>query len=62
MLATTGQTRRLPAYQVAMGPVKMAASDKPMPCVMGDDPERMDSRVVVAARALRTQTPHPIHR
>ncbi len=53
VLSTTGQTRLSPAFRVHMGPVMMAAGDNPMPYVMGDDPERMESRVVVAARALR---------
>ena len=36
-----------------MGPVMAASGAEAMPYVMGDDPERMDSRVVAAARALR---------
>ena len=37
----------------------LAASDDPMPYVLGDNPESMDSRVVVAARALRPMSIAP---
>lgn len=54
VLSTTGQARLPPDFRVPMGPVMLASGNEPMPYVMGDDPERMESRrVVVAARALR---------
>ena len=42
-----------PGFKVALAPVLQAASDEPMPYVMGDDPERMDDDAVIAARPLR---------
>lgn len=48
-----------PGYKVRMGPVLEAAGDAPMPYVLGDDPERMDTAVVVAARPLRRQSIQP---
>jgi signal transduction histidine kinase len=53
VLSTTSPTPLASSYRVNMGPVKLASSEDPMPYVMGDNPERMDTRVVVAARALR---------
>ena len=53
VLSKTGQTPLAPDYRVAMAPVMMAAGDDAMPFVLGEDPERMDTRVVVAARPLR---------
>ena len=53
VLATT-TAQALPAnYRVALGPVREAASDQPMPYVMGDDPEQAGSRTVVAAKPLQ---------
>lgn len=53
VLSTTGVTQLPPDFRVPMGPVMLASGAEPMPYVMGDDPERMESRrVVVAARAL----------
>jgi signal transduction histidine kinase len=54
VLNSTGPTRLSPDFRVPMGPVMLASGDEAMPYVMGNDPERMESRrVVVAARALR---------
>ena len=53
VLSTTSPMPLAPGYRVNMGPVMLAASEDPMPYVMGDNPEREDSSVVVAARALR---------
>lgn len=40
-------------FKVALGPVLEASGPVPMPYVLGDDPQRMASASVVAARALR---------
>lgn len=53
VLAHSGQARLAPGFKVALSPVQQAASDEPMPYVMGDDPERMDEGAVIAARPLR---------
>jgi signal transduction histidine kinase len=53
VLAHSGQARLKPSFKVALAPVQQAASDEPMPYVMGDDPERMDQGAVIAARPLR---------
>ena len=59
VLAHTGQAVLPPGFKVALGPVQQsaAAAVDPRaralaPYVMGDDPERMDTDAVVAARAL----------
>jgi signal transduction histidine kinase len=59
VLSSTGQTPLAPDFRVNMGPVMMAAGDDPMPYVLGDNPERMDTRVVVAARALKPMSIAP---
>jgi signal transduction histidine kinase len=53
VLASSGRTRLPPGFKVALRPVQQAAGDEPMPYVMGDDPEHMQSDTVVAARPLR---------
>lgn len=59
VLNTTSQAPMAKDYQVSMAPVVLAASDDPMPYVLGDNPASMDSRVVVAARALRPMSIAP---
>ena len=54
VLSSTGSVRLPPGFRVALGPVKQAASGSDMPYVMGDDPERMNTDTVIAARALRS--------
>ncbi len=53
VLVSTGQTQLPAGFKVALAPVLEAAGKKPMPYVLGDDPERMDSDAVIAARAVR---------
>ena len=53
VLSSTSAMPLADDFRVNMGPVMMASSEDPMPYVLGDNPERMDVRVVVAARALR---------
>jgi signal transduction histidine kinase len=53
VLAASGETALEPDFKVTMAPVREAASGKPMPYVMGDDPERMDTNTVIAAQPLR---------
>jgi signal transduction histidine kinase len=62
VLAHSGQVVLAPGFKVALGPVRQSAAAavdaqarKLAPYVMGDDPERMDSDAVVAARALQRQ-------
>jgi signal transduction histidine kinase len=53
VLASTGSVTLPAGFQVAMGPVRMAAAGAPGAAyVMGDDPERMDADAVIAARAV----------
>jgi signal transduction histidine kinase len=59
VLSSTGQTPLAPDFRVNMDPVMLAAGDEPMPYVLGDNPERMDTRVVVAARALKPMSIAP---
>lgn len=59
VLSSTSQTPLAPDFRVNMGPVMMASGDDPMPYVLGDNPERMDTRVVVAARALKPMSIAP---
>lgn len=56
VLSSTVSKPLPPGYKVRMQPVLEAAGDAPMPYVLGDDPERMDTAVVVAARPLRRQS------
>ena len=60
VLAHTGQVQLTAGFKVALGPVQQsaaaavdAAARRAAPYVMGDDPERMDTDAVVAARALK---------
>lgn len=53
VLTTTGEAQLPPGFKVRLAPVLEAAGDVPMPYVLGDDPEHMDSSVVIAARPLR---------
>jgi len=61
VLSSTGSVRLPPGFRVALGPVQEAAAGDDMPYVMGDDPERMNTDTVIAAKALRSngvgQTP-----
>lgn len=59
VLSSTGQTPLPPGFRVRIGPVLEAAGDTPMPYVLGDDPERMDKSVIVAARPLRIASIQP---
>ena len=52
VLASTLPQALAANFSVALGPVREAAGDQPMPYVMGDDPQQMGSRTVVAAKAL----------
>lgn len=52
VLASTGAARLGADFRVAMAPVRLAAASPGLAYVMGDDPERMDSHTVVAARAI----------
>ncbi|MBX3620564.1 MAG: HAMP domain-containing histidine kinase [Rhizobacter sp.] len=53
VLASTGSVDLPAGFQVAMGPVRQAASASPGAAyVMGDDPERMDADAVIAAKAV----------
>jgi len=53
VLASTGEVQLPPGFKVTLGPVMEAIGSTPMPYVLGDDPERMDSSAVIAARPLR---------
>jgi len=53
VLVSTGQTQLAAGFKVTLAPVLEAAGKNPMPYVLGDDPERMDSDAVIAARAVR---------
>ncbi len=57
VLAHTSDSRLAPEFRVSMAPVRQAAqaaSDRVRAAyVMGDDPERMDSDAVIAARTLQ---------
>jgi signal transduction histidine kinase len=53
VLATTGEAALPPGFKVALAPVLQAVGPKPMPYVMGDDPERMDAGAVIAAKPVR---------
>jgi signal transduction histidine kinase len=52
VLARSGRATLAPGFKVALAPVQQAAGSEPMPYVMGDDPEHMQSDAVIAARAL----------
>src|SRR5438067_8627078 len=53
VLAFTGETPLPPGFKVALAPVLEAVGARPMPYVMGDDPERMDADAVSAAKPVR---------
>ena len=57
VLSTTGQVKLPGGYRVTLAPVLAATREaggrSTMPYVMGDDPERMSSDAVIAARPLR---------
>jgi len=57
VLASTGSNRLAPGFRVTLAPVRQAAGDAAgrsgAPYVMGDDPERMDTDAVIAARPLK---------
>ena len=53
VLVSTGEAKLPPGFKVALAPVLQAAGKAPMPYVLGDDPERMDSDAVIAARPVR---------
>jgi signal transduction histidine kinase len=57
ILSRTGDAQLPAGYRVSLGPLQAAVDgttgQRTMPYVMGDDPERMDSNAVIAARPLR---------
>jgi signal transduction histidine kinase len=59
VLSSTSQRPLAADFRVSMGPVMLASGKEPMPYVLGDNPERMDARVVVAARALKPMSIAP---
>ena len=63
VLSSTGKATLGADYRVAMAPVRAAAavagSRQKVAYVLGDDPERMDTRAVVTARVLRRSVIRP---
>ncbi len=59
VLASSGTVLHVPGFKVSLKPVQLAASDQPMPYVMGDDPERMQADAVIAAKPLRRAVIRP---
>jgi signal transduction histidine kinase len=59
VLSSTGKMQLPPGFKVRIEPVLEAAGDTPMPYVLGDDPEYMDKRVIIAARPLRQTSIQP---
>ncbi len=53
VLASTGSVVLPAGFKVALGPVLKAAGAVPMPYVMGDDPQRMTTDAIIAAKPLR---------
>src|SRR5258705_4429674 len=53
VLAFTGEAKLPPGFKVDLRPVRQAVGQKPMPYVMGDDPERLDANAVIAAKVVR---------
>jgi signal transduction histidine kinase len=53
ILASSSEKEFPKGFKVAIGPVLEASGPQPMPYVLGDDPQRMATASVVAARALR---------
>jgi hypothetical protein len=52
LLASSSEKQFPKGFKVALGPVLEASGPEPMPYVLGDDPQRMTTASVVAARAL----------
>lgn len=52
LLASSSEKQFPKGFKVALGPVLEASGPAPMPYVLGDDPQRMSTASVVAARAL----------
>lgn len=52
VVASSSDVALPPGFKVAMRPVMEAANPKPMPYVMGDDPENMGGPTIIAARAV----------
>ncbi|MBX3654705.1 MAG: HAMP domain-containing histidine kinase [Ramlibacter sp.] len=59
VLASTSEKRLPEGFKVRLAPVQEAAGSAPMPYVLGDDPQRMDTRAVIAAKALRRTVIRP---
>lgn len=53
VVANSGELELPKGFKVALGPVRDAAGKEPMPYVLGDDPQRMNTTSVIAARPLR---------
>lgn len=53
VVANSGDLELPKDFKVALGPVLEAAGKEPMPYVLGDDPQRMNTASVIAARPLR---------
>ncbi len=53
VIASSSEVELPKGFKVALGPVMEAAGATPMPYVLGDDPERMSTSTVIAARPLR---------
>jgi signal transduction histidine kinase len=56
VMASSTENATTRGARVALGPVQEAAGDKPMPYVMGDNPESGTAANIVAARALYRNT------
>jgi len=63
VLAASGRAQPKPGFQVRLEPVRtavqVAGDTRRAPYVMGDDPERMNSDAVIAARPLRRAVIQP---
>ncbi|MGE0498794.1 MAG: ATP-binding protein [Ramlibacter sp.] len=59
VVASTSEKRLPPGFKVRLAPVREAAGAAPMPYVLGDDPQRMDTRAVIAAKPLRRTVIRP---
>jgi signal transduction histidine kinase len=53
VIVSTGEAKLPLGFKVALKPVMESSGPEPMPYVLGDDPERMDSTAVIAARAVQ---------
>ena len=58
VVANSGDLELPKGFKVALKPVQEAAGKEPMPYVLGDDPQRMSTATVIAARALRRAVIH----